>query len=155
MWYWIIFKITPHLTYKSLDIRWEIFTWYKIVVSEVSISKPIKNFTPDTKNPAYGRHWFSRPMWIVAPIPKFQIFHSYAFLRTLSPFLYFLVFWTLFDTFCIFFNHLSHVTGRYLLDLYVPLEPLGASWTFRYLLDLYVHLGPLGTSWTLRYLLDI
>ena len=31
----------------------------------------------------------------------------------------------------------------------------GESWTFRYLLDLKVPLGPLGTSLTLWYLLDL
>ena len=41
---------------------------------------------------------------------------------------------------------------RYLFDLQVPLGQLGTFWTFRYLLDIQVHFGPLSTSWTFRYL---
>ena len=39
------------------------------------------------------------------------------------------------------------------MDLYVPLDMLGSSFTFTYLLDLLLPVGSSGTSWTLRDIL--
>ena len=37
-----------------------------------------------------------------------------------------------------------------LLEILIPLGPLGISWTFRYLFDLLVPFEPLYTSWTFK-----
>jgi hypothetical protein len=46
-----------HLIQKSLGVR------CGIKLCQVLISIPNKIFKPNIKNPAYGRHWLSQPMW--------------------------------------------------------------------------------------------